>query len=126
MWPLFYWAESLGDFIGKPLPIFMEKSQVSLAENRRRTSVHLFCVRRIRSITSRTAPWPPRDSDGKPVGMLDITDLVNEHPLTAAPEARPAVNSRTQGTQGLRLMHQDKEPELDSDASPASNKRLLG
>ena len=58
--------------------------------------------------------------------MLDITDLVNEQPLTAAPEARPAVNSSTQGTQGLRLMHQDKEPELDSDASPTSNKRLLG
>ena len=72
---------------------------------------------------------PVVDSDGKPVGLLDITDLVNEQPSTTAPEARPAVNSSTQGTQGtqgLRLMHQDKEPELDSDASPTSNKRLLG
>ena len=67
---------------------------------------------------------PVIDADGKPIGLLDITDLVNEQPVTSTPESRPSPDT---SIQGLRLINQSKESELDSESPPhRPDRRLLG
>jgi arabinose-5-phosphate isomerase len=67
---------------------------------------------------------PVIDADGKPIGLLDITDLVNEQPVASTPESRPSPDT---SIQGLRLINQSKESELDSESPPhRPDRRLLG
>ena len=63
---------------------------------------------------------PVVDSDDKPVGILDITDLVSEQPSADTREK----SSSTDSAQGsLRLVRQSQEPECDVDL-PLSSENL--
>ena len=66
---------------------------------------------------------PVVDSDGKPRGLLDITDLVNEQTVTSAAKTG---GSATSAVRGPRLMPQSKECEIDSESTQTPNRRLLG
>ena len=61
---------------------------------------------------------PVVDADTKPVGLLDITDLVSDQPTTAILENGISMDAPQRG---LRLIRQSKEPERDADIPQRSD-----
>ena len=66
---------------------------------------------------------PVVDSDGKPRGLLDITDLVNEQTVASAAKTGGSAPSAVRGP---RLMQQNKDCETASKSTQTPNKRLFG